>query len=134
MAKDKGKTERVLVGTYRPENEAWIRERRLYNLPLPRVIGHKEHKDRKDGRARCPQRAEAGDAALSFGDLGDCPRSWRFDRKGRRVEYLETAGGVVFYCRNRDDNVLLRDEPAAIVRAAARAAGHRRGRRLRCAD
>jgi len=26
---------RVLVGTYRPENEAWIRERRLYNLPLP---------------------------------------------------------------------------------------------------
>ena len=27
---------RVLVGTYRPENEAWIRERRLYNLPLPK--------------------------------------------------------------------------------------------------
>ena len=26
----------VLVGTYRPENEAWIRNRRLYNLPLPR--------------------------------------------------------------------------------------------------
>ena len=26
----------VLVGTYRPENAAWIRERRLYNLPLPR--------------------------------------------------------------------------------------------------
>ncbi len=26
----------VLVGTYRHENEAWIRERRLYNLPLPK--------------------------------------------------------------------------------------------------
>ena len=26
---------RVLVGTYRPEKEAWIRGRRLYNLPLP---------------------------------------------------------------------------------------------------
>ena len=26
----------VLVGTYRPGNEAWIRERRLYNLPLPK--------------------------------------------------------------------------------------------------
>ena len=25
---------RVLVGTYRPENAAWIREKRLYNLPL----------------------------------------------------------------------------------------------------
>jgi len=24
----------VLVGTYRPENAAWIRERRLYNLPM----------------------------------------------------------------------------------------------------
>ena len=26
----------VLVGTYRPENEKWIAERRLYNLPLPK--------------------------------------------------------------------------------------------------
>ena len=26
----------VLVGTYRPGNETWIRERRLYNLPLPK--------------------------------------------------------------------------------------------------
>ena len=26
----------VIVGTYRPENAAWIRERRLYNLPFPR--------------------------------------------------------------------------------------------------
>ena len=25
---------RVLVGTYRPENAAWIRERRFYNLPI----------------------------------------------------------------------------------------------------
>ena len=25
---------RVLIGTYRPENAAWIREKRLYNLPL----------------------------------------------------------------------------------------------------
>ena len=25
----------VLVGTYRPENAKWIRERKLYNLPLP---------------------------------------------------------------------------------------------------
>ena len=24
----------VLVGTYRPESEAWIDDRRLYNLPL----------------------------------------------------------------------------------------------------
>ena len=27
----------VLVGTYRRENASWIRERNLYNLPLPRV-------------------------------------------------------------------------------------------------
>ena len=32
----KGDSNLVLVGTYRPENAAWIRERRLYNLPLPR--------------------------------------------------------------------------------------------------
>lgn len=29
---------RVLVGTYRPENESWIRERRLYNLPLSKCV------------------------------------------------------------------------------------------------
>ena len=32
----KGDSNLILVGTYRPENAAWIRERRLYNLPLPR--------------------------------------------------------------------------------------------------
>ncbi len=26
----------VLVGTYRPANERWIAEKRLYNLPLPK--------------------------------------------------------------------------------------------------
>jgi len=26
----------VLLGTYRPENEQWILERKLYNLPLPK--------------------------------------------------------------------------------------------------
>lgn len=26
----------MVVGTYRPENEAWIAARRLYNLPLPK--------------------------------------------------------------------------------------------------
>ena len=26
----------VLVGTYRPENAAWIVAKRLYNLPLPK--------------------------------------------------------------------------------------------------
>lgn len=30
-----GEEEIVLVGTYRPENAAWIAEKRLYNLPLP---------------------------------------------------------------------------------------------------
>lgn len=25
----------VLVGTYRPENADWIRQKKLYNLPLP---------------------------------------------------------------------------------------------------
>ena len=50
----------VLVGTYRHENEAWIRERRLYNLPLPEFISHKERKGRKEVRAvtqRPPQTA-----------------------------------------------------------------------------
>ena len=36
MPKREEKQEVVLVGTYRHENEAWIRERRLYNLPLPK--------------------------------------------------------------------------------------------------
>lgn len=30
------KTSIILVGTYRPENAAWIAEKRLYNLPLPK--------------------------------------------------------------------------------------------------
>ena len=36
MAKKKNTEKTVIVGTYRPENEAWIAERRLYNLPLPK--------------------------------------------------------------------------------------------------
>lgn len=32
--KDKG--EKVLVGTFRPENLVWIQQRKLYNLPLPK--------------------------------------------------------------------------------------------------
>jgi len=53
----------VLVGTYRPENEAWIRERRLYNLPLPSFVdfSRKERKGRKDGRA-----GSSPPAVLSF--------------------------------------------------------------------
>ena len=48
MKKAETKSNIVLVGTYRPENEAWIRERRLYNLPLPVFVS------RKDGRAGAP--------------------------------------------------------------------------------
>ena len=36
---------RVLVGTYRPENEAWIRDRRLYNLPLQKCGKLAFHED-----------------------------------------------------------------------------------------
>ena len=36
MAKKTNTAKTVIVGTYRPENEAWIAERRLYNLPLPK--------------------------------------------------------------------------------------------------
>ena len=36
MAKKRDIPKTVVVGTYRPENEAWIAERRLYNLPLPK--------------------------------------------------------------------------------------------------
>ena len=36
MKKAETKSSIVLVGTYRPENETWIRVRRLYNLPLPK--------------------------------------------------------------------------------------------------
>jgi len=38
----------VLVGTYRPANEAWIRERKLYNLPLPKC-GKLAFHERIDG-------------------------------------------------------------------------------------
>jgi hypothetical protein len=55
----------VLVGTYRPENEAWIRERRLYNLPLPNILSRKERKGRKVGDARLPCAATA-DGHLAF--------------------------------------------------------------------
>ena len=54
----------VLVGTYRHENEAWIREHRLYNLPLPKFISHKERKGRKEGRAVAPRPPQT--AALPF--------------------------------------------------------------------
>ena len=57
METAKAKSNIVLVGTYRPENESWIRERRLYNLPLPKILSHKEHKGRKDGRAAAPHAA-----------------------------------------------------------------------------
>lgn len=46
----------VLVGTYRPENEAWIRERRLYNLPLPKFANSRRN-GRKDGKEASPQSA-----------------------------------------------------------------------------
>ena len=55
----------VLVGTYRPANEAWIRDRRLYNLPLPKILSHKEHKGHKAGGARLPCVASA-DGHLAF--------------------------------------------------------------------
>ena len=58
MATDKKKKDGggnvVLVGTFRPQNAEWIRARRLYNLPLPNILSHKEHKERKDGRAGSP--------------------------------------------------------------------------------
>ena len=43
----------VLVGTYRPESELWIRERRLYNLPLPKFADscRKERRGCNDGGA-----------------------------------------------------------------------------------
>ena len=36
MAKKRSISKTIIVGTYRPENEAWIAGRRLYNLPLPK--------------------------------------------------------------------------------------------------
>ena len=57
MKKAETKSNIVLVGTYRPENESWIRERRLYNLPLPVFVS------RKDGRAGAPRTPPA---ALPF--------------------------------------------------------------------
>ena len=63
MKKAETKSNIVLVGTYRPENESWIRERRLYNLPLPFFVSRKERKDRKDGRAGAPRTPPA---ALPF--------------------------------------------------------------------
>jgi len=36
MNKKKTGRDLVLVGTFRPENEQWIRERKMYNLPLPK--------------------------------------------------------------------------------------------------
>lgn len=36
MSKKSAQSALVLVGTFRPQNEAWIRQRKLYNLPLPR--------------------------------------------------------------------------------------------------
>ena len=46
----------VLVGTYRPANESWIRERRLYNLPLPKSlaqgVGSRVPRDRKGSAGR----------------------------------------------------------------------------------
>ena len=49
---------RVLVGTYRPENEAWIRERRLYNLPLPEF-------SRALGRAGAPRTPKGGSRSVA---------------------------------------------------------------------
>ena len=63
MKKAETKLNIVLVGTYRPENEAWIRERRFYNLPLPFFVSRKERKDRKGDGARIPA---APPAALPF--------------------------------------------------------------------
>ena len=36
MARKRDISKNIVVGTYRPENEAWIAERRFYNLPLPK--------------------------------------------------------------------------------------------------
>jgi len=44
----KARREIVLVGTYRPENEKWIAEKRLYNLPLPKC-GKLDFHDRVSG-------------------------------------------------------------------------------------
>ena len=61
MAKKNDKQEVVLVGTYRHENEAWIRERRLYNLPLPKYLTQSA---RSSGRAVAPRPPQP--AALPF--------------------------------------------------------------------
>jgi hypothetical protein len=37
MAKKRSISKTIVVGTYRPENEAWIAGRLLYNLPLPKL-------------------------------------------------------------------------------------------------
>ena len=47
MKKAEKESRVVLVGTYRPANEAWIRDRRLYNLPLPKILSRKERKGAK---------------------------------------------------------------------------------------
>ena len=65
MKKAETKLNIVLVGTYRPENESWIRERRLYNLPLPFFVSRKERKGRKAGGARRSCTA-AADGHLAF--------------------------------------------------------------------
>ena len=65
MKKAEKESRVVLVGTYRPANEAWIRDRRLYNLPLPKIFSHKEHKGHKAGGARLPCVATA-DGHLAF--------------------------------------------------------------------
>jgi len=49
MKKAEKESRFVLVGTYRPANEKWIAEKRLYNLPLPKIFSHKEHKGHKAG-------------------------------------------------------------------------------------
>ena len=66
MPKRKEKQEIVLVGTYRHENESWIREHRLYNLPLPDFFSRKERKGCKDGMAVAPH-GRAGAPRTPYG-------------------------------------------------------------------
>ena len=37
MAKKRSISKTIVVGTYRPVNEAWIAGRLFYNLPLPKL-------------------------------------------------------------------------------------------------
>ena len=102
MRKAETKSSVVLVGTYRPENEAWIRERRLYNLPLPafsrktgrvvsETVGSRVPRDR-DGRAGAhPSSDIASQCSLRSGDMRTPPGTMSDDEQSWREALVEIA-------------------------------------------